>query len=314
MTAAPTRPRQGTHPEITLPRRPAPRPRSVAATFAILGLLAAGLWSVISLRINVATIIDSVDNAARFAERMFPLDFPTVGQTTGMVLETLAIVVLATALSVVLSVPLAIAAARATTRGRVSQSVARTVIVLARAVPDLVLAIVFLRLFGLGPAAGIAAMGLHSIGMVGKLYADAIEELDDGPRESIAAAGGDRRQQIWSAIPQALMPQVVATALHRFDINLRTSVLLGYVGVGGIGQAIADSLRTLDYHRGMALALLVLGLCIVVEALSGTIRAAIMRRSGAAVAGGTWVDRLFARRTPVQAAPVRQVQLSPPWT
>lgn len=72
------------------------------------------------------------------------------------------------------------------------------------------------------------------------------------------------------------MPQIVATALHRFDINLRTSVLLGYVGVGGIGLEIADALRALDYQRGMALALVVLGLCIVVELISGSVRAAIL--------------------------------------
>lgn len=72
---------------------------------------------------------------------------------------------------------------------------------LARAVPDLVLAIVFLRLFGLGPLAGILAMGLHSVGMIGKLYADAIEELDDAPRQAIEAVGGSRGQQIWTAIP-----------------------------------------------------------------------------------------------------------------
>lgn len=147
--------------------------------------------------------------------------------------------------------------------------------------------------------------------MVGKLYADAIEELDDGPRESIESAGGSRGQQIFSAIPQVLLPQIVATALHRFDINLRTSVLLGYVGVGGIGLAIADALRTLDYQRGMALALLVLILCIAVELLSGAIRAAIMKRSGGAVVGGTWSDRLFNRGAAGLSGDLR---LTPPWT
>ena len=118
--------------------------------------------------------------------------------------------------------------------GSVKDRVARALIVLARAIPDLVLAIIFLRMFGLGPTAGILAMGVHSVGMVAKLYGDAIEELDDGPRQSIESAGTTRRQQIMAAIPQVLMPQMIATALHRFDINLRTSVLLGYVGVGGI--------------------------------------------------------------------------------
>ncbi|HET8994956.1 MAG TPA: phosphonate ABC transporter, permease protein PhnE [Rhodococcus sp. (in: high G+C Gram-positive bacteria)] len=274
-------------------------------------LVVAGVWSVDSLGINLATIARSLDNGVAFIQRMFPLDFPPVAETVSLIFETLAIVFLATFLAVVLSVPLALAAAKATTRGRLSQGTARTLIVLARAVPDLVLAIVFLRMFGLGATAGILAMGIHSVGMVGKLYADAIEELDDGPRESIESAGGSRGQQIFSAIPQVLLPQIVATALHRFDINLRTSVLLGYVGVGGIGLAIADALRTLDYQRGMALALLVLILCIAVELLSGAIRAAIMKRSGGAVVGGTWSDRLFNRGAAGLSGDLR---LTPPWT
>ncbi len=296
---------------VEFPPRPAPRVGSVAAALVMIVLVVAGVLSVDSLGINLATIARSLDNGVAFIQRMFPLDFPPVAETVSLIFETLAIVFLATFLAVVLSVPLALAAAKATTRGRLSQGTARTLIVLARAVPDLVLAIVFLRMFGLGATAGILAMGIHSVGMVGKLYADAIEELDDGPRESIESAGGSRGQQIFSAIPQVLLPQIVATALHRFDINLRTSVLLGYVGVGGIGLAIADALRTLDYQRGMALALLVLILCIAVELLSGAIRAAIMKRSGGAVVGGTWSDRLFNRGAAGLSGDLR---LTPPWT
>ncbi|MCS5480160.1 phosphonate ABC transporter, permease protein PhnE [Corynebacterium sp. YIM 101645] len=293
------------------PTRPAPSLNNLAATVVLIGLVAAGAWSINALGINLATIANSFDNAVNFARRMFPLDFPPPGETLSLIAETLAIVFLATLLSVVLSIPLSLAAARATARNRWSQGTARALIVLARAIPDLVLAIIFLRMFGLGPTAGILAMGVHSVGMVAKLYADAIEELDDGPRQSIESAGTTRRQQIASAIPQVLMPQVIATALHRFDINLRTSVLLGYVGVGGIGLAISESLRVLDYQRGMALALIVLLLCIVIELISGGIRAAIMRRSGGAVVGGTWVDRVLNRGRVTGAG---DVTLTPPWT
>lgn len=314
MSTSTAAPQQTSPGPVTPPPRPAPQPGTLAAVVVILVLAAAGAWSVSALGISIGTILGSIDNAAAFIRRMFPLDFPPLGETVSLVLETLAIVFLATALSVVLSIPVALAAARPTTRGRLSQGVSRTLIVLARAIPDLVLAIVFLRMFGLGSTAGILAMGIHSVGMVGKLCADAIEELDDGPRESIEAAGGGRGQQITSAIPQVLMPQLVATALHRFDINLRTSVLLGYVGVGGIGLAIADALRTLDYQRGMALALLVLGLCIAVEVISGSLRAAIMRRSGTEIQGGTWVDRLHRRGAGGGASATAPVRLTPPWT
>lgn len=306
MTTQLRTPAQTDDPGITI--RPAPR--SIAAGVVLAGLCAAGLWSVARLGIDLGTLAESTGNATRFVQSTIPLDFPDPGELASLTLETLAIVFLATGLGVVLSVPVALAAAQATTRGRLSRTTARVLIVLARAVPDLILAIIFLRLFGLGPAAGILAMGIHSVGMIGKLYADAIEELDDAPRTAVESGGGSRYQQITAAIPLALLPQMIATALHRFDINLRTSVLLGYVGVGGLGLAISDALRVLDYQRGMALAIVVLVLCIVVELISGSIRAVLM--NGHQRSSSTWVDRMFSRRgtTPID----RESQISPPWS
>lgn len=302
-----------TTPPTPAAARPRPSLNSTAAAVVLLGIVVAGAWSVSEIGISVRTIADSFDNAVNFVGRTLPLDFPPLGETVALVVETLAIVFLATALSVALSIPVALFSATPTTTGRTAKWVARTVTVLARAIPDLVLAIIFLRMFGLGPAAGILAMGIHSVGMIAKLYGDAIEELDDGPRQSVESVGGTRRQQITASIPQVLMPQIIATALHRFDINLRTSVLLGYVGVGGIGLAISDSLRVLNYQRGMALAVIVLVLCILIELISGAIRAAIMNRSGGSVVGGTWADRMLNRRgsTPAGSG---DLDLTPPWT
>lgn len=304
--------------------RPAPSPNTLGVVVVLLLLLAASVWSTMALHINIASIIDSVDNAVRFVARMFPLDFPPLGELLMMIGETLAIVVLATALSVILSIPIALLAAGNTTSGRVPHGISRVAIVVARALPDLVLAIVFFRMFGLGAVPGILAMGLHSIGMVAKLYADAIEELDNGPQEAIRSAGGGRAQQILAGVLPGLLPQIVATALHRFDINLRTSVLLGYVGVGGIGLAIADALRALNYQRGMALALTVLALCIATELISGAVRTALMNRSPAAAAPAasasrpvTWADRVsgnWVTRGRHQAQPSAAAhRLTPPW-
>ena len=297
--------------QVEMPARPAPSLNNMAAVIVLLLLFVGGVWSINSLGINVGTLVNSFDNAVNFVGRMFPLDFPPVAETAALIVETLAIVFLATLLSVVLSVPLSLAAANNTTSGRVAQGASRSLIVLARAIPDLVLAIVFLRIFGLGSTAGILAMGIHSVGMVAKLYADAIEELGDGPRQAVESSGATRRQQVWVSIPQRLMPQIIATALHRFDINLRTSVLLGYVGVGGIGLAISESLRVLNYQRGMALALIVLVLCIVLEMISGSIRKALLSGAGGGISGGTWVDRLLNRGREPQEGDLR---LTPPWT
>lgn len=242
---------------------------------------------------------------------MFPLDFPPIGELVSMILETLAIVFLATVLSMLLSLPVALWAASNTTTSKTARSGARATIVLARAIPDLVLAIVFLRIFGLGAIPGILAMGVHSVGMVGKLLADAIESLDDGLLEALRSTGAGRVAVITSAVLPPLLPQLVATALHRFDINLRTSVLLGYVGVGGIGLAISESLRSLNYQRGMALAFVVLVLCIVTEFVSGAIRAALLTPASG---GGNWADQFFARFGDPTAKANGEPRLSPPWT
>jgi phosphonate transport system permease protein len=244
----------------------------------LLGLLAASVWSFAALGIDFGTLADSIEHAVDFTARLLPLDFPPALEIAAMTLETLAIVTVATALAVVLSIPVAILAAANTTTGPAARGTSRAVIVIMRAIPDLVLAIIFFRLFGLGALPGILALGLHSIGMIGKLYADAIEQIDRGPVEALEAAGASRWQRIVAGVMPQVMPQLIATALHRFDINLRTSVLLGYVGVGGIGLEISHALTTMNYQRGMALALIVLVLCIVVELISGAIRTVLLGR------------------------------------
>ncbi|GAA2780418.1 phosphonate ABC transporter, permease protein PhnE [Saccharopolyspora taberi] len=292
-------------PERTTRPRTLARPsaRGTAAGLVALALQAAAVWSFADLRLNVATFVDGVGNAADFASRTFPLDFPPMAELLALSGQTLAIVVCATLLSSLISVPVAVLAASNTALGASSRYGARAVVVLARAVPDVVLAIVFFRLFGFGGLTGVLAMGLHSIGMIGKLYADAVEQIDEGPRTAIRAAGGSRFQQLVSGVLPQVLPSFVATSLHRLDINLRVSVVLGFVGVGGLGQAIADSLRTLDYQRGIALASVVFGLCVAVEIVSGGIRTALIGRSEDR-------RRVRVRRRPVPSAG----RISPPWT
>ncbi|RBM20976.1 phosphonate ABC transporter, permease protein PhnE [Prauserella sp. PE36] len=274
---------------------PAPSGPGMAATVVVLAILSAGVWAASDLGINVATLVDSVGNAADFTRRMFPLDFPSAGELLRLCGTTLAIVVSATLLSVLLSVPAAVLAAGNTTPNAAARIGSRAAIVLARAVPDVVLAIVFIRVFGLGSMAGVLAMGLHSVGMVGKLYADAVEQIDEGPRTAVRAGGAGRSQELASGVLPQVLPAFVSTALHRFDINLRVSVLLGFVGVDGLGFAIASAFRELDYRRGMALAFVVLVLCVLAELLSGAIRRALTR-------------------APLSRARPAPGRISPPWT
>ncbi|WHX22501.1 phosphonate ABC transporter, permease protein PhnE [Streptomyces malaysiensis subsp. malaysiensis] len=276
--APPTGPGPG--PGATRPhRRTLARPTAagLSAATALLLCVGGGLWAFSALRLNIATLTDSADNAVNFLSRTLPLDFPPTGELLSLIWQTLAIVVSATVLSVVLSVPLALLAARNTSPGAGARAVSRGVIVLCRAVPEVVFAIAAFRVFGLGGMTGVVALGVHSVGMVGKLYADAVEQTDEGPRTALRATGAGRLQQITGAVlPQAL-PSLVATALHRLDINLRASAVLGFVGVNGLGYALSTAITTLDYRRAMALAVVLLLLCFVAESVSGAIRRTLLQ-------------------------------------
>lgn len=250
--------------------------RVITAQLILALLIAGGVWSLIDLRVNPATLVDGYGNALAFFERVLPLTLPPWGELARQVGITLSVVLLATLLSVILSVPLAVWAASNTQRGTASRISARGVIVVARAVPDIVLAIVFLRFFGLGALPGVLAMGLHSVGMVGRLFADSIEQIDNGPREALQAAGASRVQQIVSGVLPQVLPSFVAIALHRFDINLRISALLGYVGVAGIGLEMSYAFARLDFSTGLSWALVLVVLCVLVELVSTGLRRSLL--------------------------------------
>ena len=115
-----------------------------------------------------------------------------------------------------------------------------------------------MRALGIGVLPGILALAVHSIGMLGKLFADAIEQTDAGPREAVRSTGvGYFREMINAVVPQVI-PSWIGTFVYRIDINLRMSVVLGFVGAGGIGFALQDALRGLIYPRALGIVLVIL--------------------------------------------------------
>jgi phosphonate transport system permease protein len=200
------------------------------------------------------------------------LTFPPLGELLSLTAMTLGIVVLGTLLAAILSVPVAWLAAANTTPNRWTRAVGRLIGVLARAVPDVVMAMVFVLMFSLGALPGILAFGLHSVGMISRLFADAIEQANPGPPRAIQAAGGSRFQVFVSGIVPQVFPSWVATTIHRADINLRGSVLLGYAGVAGLGLAMRNAFAVLNYSLGLGYAVAILLLCVGMELVSTAAR------------------------------------------
>lgn len=267
-------------------------PERIAAGLTLVALLVVSVLALVDVEISIPNMLASWSNAERFIARVGGLEFPPIGELFDLIWLTLGLVFTGTLLAAVLSVPIAYLAASNTTPGPGWRAAARFVGVFTRALPDVVLAMVFVLMFSLGALPGILAIGIHSIGMISKMFADAIEQVDEGPRLAIRAAGGSKLQEFTSGILPQVMPSWVATVLHRNDINLRGSVVLGYVGVAGLGLEMSYAFKSLDYGLGLGIAVIIFILCVVMEIVSSLVRAAMLGETGNR---GLWADRMLRR-------------------
>lgn len=267
-------------------------PERIAASLTLVAIVVAAVVALIDSGISIPSMIESWGNAERFFARVGPISFPEPAQLLYLTGLTVGLVLCGTLLAAAISVPVAYLAASNTTPGAGWQAFGRFVTVLTRAIPDVVLAMVFVLMFSLGSLPGILAIGIHSIGMISKLFADAIEQIDEGPRLAIRAAGGSKWQEFTSGILPQVLPSWVATVLHRNDINLRGSVVLGYVGVVGLGMEMSFAFKSLNYSLGLGIALVMFALCIVMEVVSSVVRSAML---GTAPTGRGLGDRIVRR-------------------
>ncbi len=257
------------------PRRPI-SPERIAAGLTLVALVVVAAIALAQSGISIPGMVESWDNAERFFARVGGITFPEPGELLYLTALTVGLVLCGTLLAAVISVPVAYIAASNTTPGPGWQALGRFITVLTRAIPDVVLAMVFVLMFSLGTLPGILAIGIHSVGMISKLFADAIEQIDEGPRRAIRAAGGSRLQEFTSGILPQVLPSWVATILHRNDINLRGSVILGYVGVAGLGLEMSYAFKSLDYSLGLGIALVMFVLCVLMEIVSSVVRSAML--------------------------------------
>ncbi|WP_431070893.1 phosphonate ABC transporter, permease protein PhnE [Microbacterium phyllosphaerae] len=289
------------------PRRPV-SPERIAAGLTLLALLVLGVLAVNEVGISIPAMVQSWGNAENFMARVGGLTFPEPGDLAWLIALTVGLVLVGTLLAAVLSVPIAYLAASNTTPGNGWRAAARFVGVLTRALPDVVLAMAFVLMFSLGTLPGILAIGIHSIGMISKMFADAIEQIDEGPRLAIRAAGGSKMQEFASGILPQVLPSWVATVLHRNDINLRGSVVLGYVGVAGLGLEMSYAFKALNYGKGLGIALVIFILCVVMEIVSSMVRGAML---GQQKHTRSWIDRIIHPRLGDRAGDA--ASMSPAW-
>jgi phosphonate transport system permease protein len=205
---------------------------------------------------------------------MFPPDYSIADIIFTGTIESLQIAIISTCAGALLAVPIAIAGA-ATIALKPIYGIARLFIILARSFPPVLVAILFVKAFGFGPFAGILTLSFVSIGFIGKLLAEAIENIDSGQIEAVQATGaGWFKVMLYGVAPQ-VMPRYVGLTIYQLDINLRDSTIIGIVGAGGIGGALFNSFQRYEYDISLAILIVIIALVLIAEWVSGHIRSRI---------------------------------------
>ncbi len=272
------------------------------ALFAVVSLV----LSLLSLRFIEFSLFDIIDGfrTSGYLGRAFPPSFENLSASLNQVGRTFMMAAAGTGLAGLLSFPLGFLSARNTTPASWIGAVARAIIVATRAIPDLVFAVFFVAALSIGELPGVLALGFHSIGMLGKLLADSIEQIDPGPVEAARSAGAGPLQVIANAVVPQVSPGYLGNLLYRLDINTRSSAVLGFVGAGGIGMELRQNLRNpLRYPVGIGQALLIMGLILIVDRVSNRTRRSLegittIRSNDRETSTDTIVDPATARMTP----------------
>jgi phosphonate transport system permease protein len=246
--------------------------RRLAQLAAVMGIVLVAAWYVGLL--DGSTLAEGVPAIMTLAGESFPPDFRNAADWFLPLVDTLAMSIAGTAIAVVFSLPLAFLAARNTSPHPLVFQVTRVLLNSLRSVPELIMGIIFVAAVGFGALPGVLALGLHSIGMVGKFFAEAIEHVDEAPVEAARAAGASPLQVLYHAVLPQVMPQFADVSIYRWEYNFRASTVMGMVGAGGIGFELMGSLRIMQYQEVFAILLVILLMVTLVDALSGRLRKA----------------------------------------
>ncbi|MEE4313506.1 MAG: phosphonate ABC transporter, permease protein PhnE [Desulfofustis sp.] len=225
------------------------------------------LYAANYLDVSWARFVVGLGNGATFLAEMVPPDFSRWQLLIDNLIETVEIAIIASAFGVLFSLPIGLLAARNLLPSWVTWP-ARTFIALCRSFHPVIFAILFVKAVGFGPLAGILTLVFASIGFIGKLFAEAIEEISLKPVEALRASGAP----FISVIIYAVLPQVlnrfIGFASYQFDANLRNSTMVGIVGAGGIGGTMFAAFQRFDYDFLAAILISIIGLVMLSEFIS----------------------------------------------
>jgi len=256
--------------------RPISRSFLLKLGFALVVALALLAWTAHNIGLDPAEFVHGLPWVWDLLSRMFPPNWAFFPKLIRPVAETLQIALWGTLLGAALAVPVCFLAARNLSPHPIIFHAVRQILNAARGINEIIFALVFVAAVGLGPFAGVLALSIHGAGMLGKFFAEAIEDVDQGPLEALQATGAHPAQVIvFGVLPQTL-PSWIASVLYRFEVNLRTATVLGMIGAGGIGFELVSSMKLFQYQDTAVCVLVILVMVMLTDALSSWLRAKIL--------------------------------------
>lgn len=254
-------------------REPVTSPAAKIAAFAAFVVLFA--QACYGVHARPQDLITGVHGMGDIISRAMPPDFSQFVPSLQPIMETIDLAIFGTVLGVVLAFPLALLAASNVSPAKPLYYFARGIIGLTRSVPDLVWALLFVTAVGLGPFPGALALGVHSVGMLGRLFSEVIEDMDMGPVEALTLTGANRLQVFTHAVVPGVLPTLLGIGLYRFDENLRSSLVLGFVGAGGIGFMLLTAMNLFQYQTVSYLLIVTFVLVVIAERGSAFLRSRV---------------------------------------
>lgn len=259
---------------------PAVRARKIGLRVFMTGLFVYCFWA---FEITPQRIVTGLDRLGTVIGFMFPPHIWTSWEEFSEVLnglgETLAIAFLGTVLGAVFAFPLSFLGAKNINRFTFWRQTSRRGYDVIRAFETLILALIFIRAFGLGPLAGILAITVSEIGTFAKLFSEAIENTSERPVDGVKASGGSRLQQIRYGIMPQVNPVILSILIYNFESNVRSGTILGIVGAGGIGFLLSDRIAAYKWGEAWSIIFLIIAMVYLIDWISGKIRAQLIGKS-----------------------------------
>lgn len=252
------------------PPGPAPALRARVALW-IAVLVALHIWAAVVTEFS-PTRFRNIANSLHFLRNALPPRWEIVPDILSAAVVTLHIALMGTSLALVVALPVAFLAARNTSPSPWVYTAARSLLSFLRAVPEIVFALVLVPAIGLGPFPGVMALFFHNFGVLGKLISEMIEGAHRGPQEAVASTGAARPLVLAFGILPQILPDVLSQAFYRLEVNVRQTIVLGFIGAGGIGHELFLSFRVFQYREVILQVAAIVVLVIAVDYLSSAVR------------------------------------------